>query len=98
MVPCTTAAPKATSPVPNNEAVGTKNAHYSPPGDGPFDCKNCVHFQPWGGRMKDHHHQLKHAGTCDHPEVQKDADAGEIRKDAQGKPIVSAGGCCSYQR
>lgn len=82
----------------NNDAAGTPSAHYSPPSDGPFDCSNCIHFHRFGGKKKASHHTTKHGGTCDHPEVQKDAEAGHIAKTADGKPLVQAGGCCEYQR
>lgn len=73
------------------QPIGTKKAHYSSPAAGPFRCDNCVHY-------------LKieaDEGTCDHPDVIVDAQAGgegleKGREDGKPAAVVEPGGCCSY--
>lgn len=71
--------------------TGTSEARYSPPADGPFECGNCVHYKPVNGTH----------GTCDHPDVIEDAEAGELpkgREDGEPAALVALRGCCSYYR
>ena len=73
--------------MPSNEPIGTTHSHYAPPKDGPFMCEYCVHFT-------DPH-------FCLHPDVIKDAQAGELKlgKRKGGEcAIVAADGCCNYFR
>jgi hypothetical protein len=81
-----------------NDAQGTTHANYSPPGDAPFTCGECVHFHRFGGARKQSHHTTRHGGECDHPDVLKDMEASEIPTSSAGKPLVQAGGCCRYQK
>lgn len=71
----------------SDEPIGTRHAHYAAADKGPFKCGRCVHLHSQDGLH-----------TCDHPEVRKDAEAGELKLSAEGHPIVQPGGCCNYFR
>lgn len=70
------------------DSVGTKHSGYVGPD-----------FGLRGGCIKcSHYHSLdKSSGTCDHPDVKKDAEAGDIPM-RDKKPLVESEGCCTYVR
>lgn len=72
----------------SEDPIGTPKAHYAPPSSGPFKCGNCVHYSSSAIGL----------GLCNHSEVRADAEAGHIKKNKEGKPIVEANGCCNYFR
>lgn len=70
----------------SEESIGTPNAHYAPPSDGPFICMRCTHFKWIDGTVNGH---------CGHPDVFKDAKAGYLQLTGE-KPVVHHEGCCNY--
>ena len=71
----------------HNDAMGSRRSHYSPAKDGPFRCKECIHFT------------FPH--LCDHPEVildAKDKLSGLRISQSGNLAIVEPGGCCEYER
>jgi hypothetical protein len=71
----------------DEEGIGTTNAGYAKPDEGPFECENCEHYHAINGTH----------GTCDHSAVTSDAEAGEIK--LQGEhALVAARGCCNFYR
>jgi hypothetical protein len=74
----------------SEEPIGTQIAGYAGPEKAPFKCANCIHYHVTRDGAVEH--------TCDHPVVKKDADAGNIKKTEDGKPVISPQGCCTYFR
>lgn len=73
------------------QPIGTEESGYATPDQGPFMCGNCVHYKPVNGTH----------GTCDHPEVIEDAEAGDIpkgREDGMAAATVAYEGCCDFFR
>lgn len=71
----------------NEDSIGTPNGHYAPPSDGPFTCMRCTHFTLIAGTP---------FGTCDHPQLYKDAKAGYLQLSEDDKPIVHHEGCSNF--
>ncbi len=70
------------------DSVGTKHSGYVGPEFGlKGGCIKCIHYTS----------RDSSSGTCDHPDVKKDADEGTISL-VDKKPLVASQGCCGYVR